>query len=103
MKRMARIVPISHHDACFSAPCFGFFYKPRYEEAQVIKDTFVQSYGLRKIELTHQAKQTEEQEFDGNVVFQSVDQIVVDGLLSVQSTGLRPETLVEIYKSLPNL
>lgn len=74
-----------------------------YEEAQVIKDTFVQSYGLRKIELTHQAKQTEDQEFDGNVVFQSVDQIVVDGLLSVQSTGLKPETLVEIYKSLPNL
>ena len=75
-----------------------------YEEAQVIKDTFIQDYGLRKIELTHQTKEnTNDQEFIGNVVFQSVDQIVVDGLMSVQSTGLKPEKLVEIYKSLPNL
>lgn len=74
-----------------------------YDEAQLIKDTFISDYGLRKIELVHQAKNEEIQAFDPNVVFQSVDQIVVDGLLSVQSTGLKPDKLVEIYRALPGL
>lgn len=74
-----------------------------YEEAQIIKETFVESHGLRKLELVHQPRDHVEQEFEGEVVFQSVDQIVVDGLLSVQSKGVSPETLVEIYKSLHDL
>lgn len=71
-----------------------------YEEAQAIKDEFVSAYGLRKIELAHQAKQEAAQEYVGEAVFQSLDQIVIDGLMSVQSIGVRPERLVEIYKSL---
>lgn len=71
-----------------------------YEEAQLIKETFLNEYGLRKVELIHQSKNDEIMEFDANVAFQSVDQIVVDGLLSVKSTDLMPETLVEIYRSL---
>lgn len=74
-----------------------------YEEAQVIKDTFVQDYGLRKIELIHQPRDHADQEFEGDVVFQSVDQIVIDGLMSIQSTALKPSTLVQIYKSLPDV
>src|SRR5574343_182605 len=72
-----------------------------YEEAQVIKDTYIEGYGMRKIELVHQSKQEADQEFSGDVSFQSVDQIVVDGLKSVQSIGLKPDRLIEIYKSLP--
>jgi hypothetical protein len=71
-----------------------------YEEAQVVKDTFAAQYGLRKVELIHAAKSEADQEFIGDVVFQSVDQIVIDGLLSVQSIGMQPETLVHIYKGL---
>lgn len=75
-----------------------------YEEAQLIKDTFIADYGLRKLELAPQTKSSvDEHEFSGEVVYQTVDQIVVDGLMSVQSIGLKPETLVEIYKALPNL
>lgn len=74
-----------------------------YEEAQIIKDTFIDSHGLRKMELVHMPRQTENQEFIGEVVFQTVDQIVIDGLMSVQSTGLKPNKLVEIYKALPDL
>lgn len=73
-----------------------------FEEAQYLRDMFAKEYGLRKLELVHQQKQEADQDFSGDVIFQSVDQIVVDGLLSVQSTGLKPETLVDIYKSLPN-
>lgn len=72
-----------------------------YEEAQVIKDTFIDGHGLRKIELVHQPKQEADQEFTGDVQFQSVDQIVIDGLKAVQSIGLKPDKLVDIYKSLP--
>jgi hypothetical protein len=75
-----------------------------YEEAQFIKDKFLGDYGLRKIEFAHQAKgSVDDQEFTGEVIYQTVDQIVVDGLMSVQSIGMKPETLVQIYKELPNL
>lgn len=72
-----------------------------YEEAQIIKETMVDTYGLRKIELVHQTKSSEsDQTLDEQVTFQTVDQIVVEGLMSVQSQELRPEFLVEIYKGL---
>jgi len=75
-----------------------------YEEAQLIKDTFLTDYGLRKLLLVPQMKNSvDDQEFAGDVIYQTVDQIVVDGLMSVQSVGMSPETLVQIYKELPNL
>ncbi len=74
-----------------------------YEEAQIIRDEFIKSHQLRKIELIPATKQEANQEFSENITFQSVDQIIIDGLLSVQSLGLKPEKLVEIYKSLPNM
>lgn len=74
-----------------------------YEEAQIIKDTYVTDYGLRKIELVHQPKDHAHQVFDTEAVFQTVDQIVIDGLLSVESRGLKPETLVDIYRNLPDM
>lgn len=74
-----------------------------YEEATYLRDTYAQDYGLRKVELLHQQKQEAEQEFVGDIVFQSVDQIVVDGLRSVTSTGFRPDVLIQIYQSLPSL
>lgn len=75
-----------------------------YEEAQLIKETFVASHKLRKIELIHAPRDSGAlQEFNEDVVFQSVDQIVVDGLMSVQSQSMKPERLVEIYRALPDL
>ena len=74
-----------------------------FEEAQLIKETFAADYGLRKLELVPHATGIADQAFVGEISFQTVDQIVVDGLLSVQSLGMQPEKLVEIYKALPNL
>lgn len=74
-----------------------------YDEAAFLRDEFVARYGLRKVELVHQQKQEVEGDFAEGVAFQSVDQIVVDGLLSVTSTGFSPERLVDIYRSLPSL
>lgn len=72
-----------------------------YEEAQAIKDTFLVSHGVRKIELVHPTKQDAEQEYQEGVIFQSVDQMIEEGLLSVQSVGLQNDLLVSIYRNLP--
>lgn len=75
-----------------------------YEEAQVIRDDFAKRYGVRKIELLHASKTSvNDQDFATPVAFQSVDQIVMDGLLSITSDTLDNKKLVEIYRSLPAL
>ncbi len=72
-----------------------------YEEAQVIRDQYAKRYGVRKIELVPAAKTPiGAQNFIGGVTFQSVDQIVMDGLLSVQSEKLSTNKLVDIYRQL---
>jgi DNA repair exonuclease SbcCD nuclease subunit len=71
-----------------------------YEEAQFIRETFVSQYQARKIELIPLHKEEANQEFDDNAIFQSIDQIVVDGLKSVQSTGISSDILIEIYRGL---
>lgn len=71
-----------------------------YEEAQVIKQTFMDDYRMRKMELVPIVRQDEKQSFDTNVEFQSIDQIVTDGLMAVQSSGLDNAKLIEIYRSL---
>jgi len=71
-----------------------------YEEAQFIKETFITQFKARKIDLVPMNKEEENQEFDDSVMFQSIDQIVIEGLNSVQSTGIKNETLVSIYNGL---
>lgn len=71
-----------------------------YEEAQVIKDTFIKDYGLRKIELLHNPRETIDEAISDGLAFQSVDQIVIDGLNSLQGDILSSRKLVEIYKQL---
>ncbi len=74
-----------------------------YEESQVIKDTFIADYQLRKLELAHQAKSVENQEFIGEIEYQSIDQIVIEGLKSITSTDLDSSKLIEIYNTLKSM
>lgn len=71
-----------------------------YEEAQFVKDTLTVQFRARKIDLVPVNKDEVEQEFDDSVIFQTIDQIVIEGLNSVQSTGIDNATLVDIYNSL---
>jgi DNA repair exonuclease SbcCD nuclease subunit len=72
-----------------------------YEEAQFIKDVFVKQFKARKIDLVPMNKEDVDQDFDDNVVFQSIDQIVIEGLKSVQGGDtISNETLIEIYRGL---
>ena len=71
-----------------------------YEEAQFIKDTFQAQFGARKIDVTPGAKEVDDQDFDGEVQFQSVDQIVIEGLKNIDSLTVDKNLLIELYRGL---
>jgi hypothetical protein len=72
-----------------------------YEEATFIKETFIDTYKLREITLIP-AKITEltEYEIQGNIEFESVDQIVFSQLSSIDSNQYNPNLLLELYRNL---
>jgi DNA repair exonuclease SbcCD nuclease subunit len=72
-----------------------------YEEATFVKETFISTYGLREITLIP-AKVTEltEYEIQGNIEFESVDQIVYSQLNTIDSQQYNPNLLLDIYKNL---
>jgi len=72
-----------------------------YEEATFIKETFTNTYGLREITLIP-AKVTEltEYQIQGNIEFESVDQIVYSQLTTIDSTQYDPNLLLDLYRNL---
>ena len=72
-----------------------------YEEATFIKETFISTYGLREITLIP-AKVTDltEYEIQGNIEFESVDQIVYSQLNTIDSKQYNPDLLLDIYRNL---
>ena len=72
-----------------------------YEEATFIKETFIDTYKLREITLIP-AKVTElsDYEIQGNIEFESVDQIVFGQLNSIESTQFNKNLLLDIYRNL---
>ena len=72
-----------------------------YEEATFIKETFTNTYGLREITLIP-AKVTEltEYQIQGNIEFESVDQIVYSQLTTIDSQQYDPNLLLDLYRNL---
>ena len=72
-----------------------------YEEATFIKETFMESHNLREITLIPQ-KNAELNEFEiqGNVAFESVDQIVTNQLTAIASDHYDNKLLLDIYRKL---
>jgi DNA repair exonuclease SbcCD nuclease subunit len=72
-----------------------------YEEATFIKETFINTYSLREITLIP-AKVTEltEYQIQGNIEFESVDQIVYSQLNTIDSKQYNPNLLLDIYRNL---
>jgi hypothetical protein len=73
-----------------------------YEEMQEIRDALQNEYGVRKFEIVPMVSADEsEQSFkDDRITFKSVDQMVIDGIMSVESETISPAKLAEIYRSL---
>ena len=72
-----------------------------YEEANFIKETFVNTYNLREITLLPQ-KNTDPNvtEYNTEIKFESVDQIVTNQLSNIESEHYDRNILMEIYRHL---
>jgi len=71
-----------------------------YEEANFIKESFQQQYSLREISLLPHKQAEEEIEFQGEIKFQSVDEIELDQLSKIESDSFDNHILMEIYNRL---
>ena len=72
-----------------------------YEEATFIKEEFVGKFGLREITIIP-AKTTDltDYEIQGNIEFESVDQIVTGQLTNIDSDKFNKNLLLDIYRNL---
>jgi hypothetical protein len=71
-----------------------------YEEANFIRETMIPEHKLREMALIPmKVEQTETQGFDG-LKFESVDQIVIDQINSIESNTFDKRILLEIYNNL---
>jgi DNA repair exonuclease SbcCD nuclease subunit len=72
-----------------------------YEEANFIKETFLESHKLREITLIPQKNVgLDEFAIQGNVEFESVDQIVTNQLTNIDSNQFDSKLLLDIYRNL---
>ena len=71
-----------------------------YEEANFIKENFAQNYQIRDIALIPQKKEEHAQDVGGEVIFESVDQIVTNQLSKIESDSFDNKILVELYHRL---
>ena len=69
-----------------------------YEEATFIKENFMAQYGAREIQLI---PVKEEEQFEGgDITFESVDQIVIAQLDTLESNTINKQKLIDIYNEL---
>jgi DNA repair exonuclease SbcCD nuclease subunit len=72
-----------------------------YEEANYIKETFIQQYSLREMSLLPNKNQGVSEDLaPGNIQFESVDQIVTDQLTNIDSEVYNNKLLLKIYQNL---
>ena len=72
-----------------------------YEEANYIKETFVDQYQLREMSLIpNKTSGVTEDLAPGEVKFESVDQIVTDQITNIESEFYDPKLLLKIYQTL---
>jgi len=73
----------------------------RYEEANFLKETFIGEYDIREISLI-QEKNNVEGVVDDNpdAEFESVDQIVTEQLVAIESDSFDKKMLLDIYHNL---
>ena len=72
-----------------------------YEEANFIKETYVEEHDIREISLIQEKNNIETGTDDNpDASFESVDQIVTEQLLNIDSENIDAKTLLAIYNSL---
>ena len=70
-----------------------------YEEANFIRETFAEKFNVRELQLI--PLKEEEEAFEGTEVqFESVDQIVISQLETIDSQVVDKEKLIELYRDI---
>ena len=70
-----------------------------YEEATFVKEKFAEQYDVRELQLI--PIKEEEQDFEGSEIkFESVDQIVIQQLETIESNTVEKQKLIDIYNSI---
>ena len=70
-----------------------------YEEANFIREKFAEQYGVRELQLMP-IKQEQEEFEGGEITFESVDQIVISQLDTIESNSMDKTRLIDIYNGL---
>jgi len=71
-----------------------------YEEANFIRETLIPEHKLREMALIPMKVDQIEQEGRGDLKFESVDQIIIDQINSIESNSFDKRILLEIYNNL---
>ena len=71
-----------------------------YEEANFLRETFIPEYKLREMTLIPMKVDQVETEGRGDLKFESVDQIIVEQINSIESNSFDKRILLEIYTNL---
>jgi DNA repair exonuclease SbcCD nuclease subunit len=71
-----------------------------YEEATFLRETFVDQYSVREFKLIRNPDEDANKDYEGDITFQTVDQIVVEQLTNINSDSYETATLIEIYDRL---
>jgi DNA repair exonuclease SbcCD nuclease subunit len=71
-----------------------------YEEANFLRETFIPEYKLREMSLIPMKVEQAEQQGSAGLKFESVDQIVIDQINSIESNSFDKKILLEIYNNL---
>ena len=74
--------------------------KLTFEEQSFIKDCFLNRFDLRDFVVMQTRSEDEDSELNMDLEFQSIDQIVIEGLGMIESKSLDPNVLIELYRSL---
>jgi DNA repair exonuclease SbcCD nuclease subunit len=71
-----------------------------YEDANFMKDTFTETYNLREIKFVYDKASEEQLEFEGEIGFQTIDQLVAEQLANLDTETFDRTKLLEIYNNL---
>jgi hypothetical protein len=70
-----------------------------YEEANFIKETFMQTYNLRELSLIPNKKVDVNQDVSGEIKFESIDTIVQNQINAIESEHFDRNLLLDIYRN----
>jgi DNA repair exonuclease SbcCD nuclease subunit len=71
-----------------------------FEEQNFIKECFLSHFDLRDFVIMQARDEDEDEEISIDLDFQSIDQIVIEGLSMIESKTVDPNILIELYRSL---